>query len=188
VWAYVVRPIALANWDTSIVIGDNAILPVKKSIFHKFNWRPTSGLSCIDCDYPSVQPLSDITYRLKVTDALNCFNDDFEYKIVVRPETFIKMPTAFSPNGDGANDLLEVKGWGIKELLYFQIFNRWGELVYESTDLEKGWDGTFKGKPQNSDVYIYKVKVKTWREKEDYTEGYVNLFLLGRCWELGFGR
>lgn len=176
VWAYVVRPIALANWDTSIVIGDKAILPVKKSTLNNFNWSPTNGLSCIDCDYPSVQPLSDITYRLKVTDILNCFNDDFEYKIIVRPETFIKMPTAFSPNGDGANDLLEVKGWGIKELLYFQIYNRWGELVYESTDLEKGWDGTFKGKPQNSDVYTYKVKVKTWRENEDYTEGYVNLF------------
>ena len=176
VWAYVVRPVELFNWDTSIVIGDKAVLPVKKSSLNYFYWTPTDGLSCIDCDYPSVQPLSDITYRLKVTDLLNCFNDDFEYKVVVRPETFIKMPTAFSPNGDGANDLLEVKGWGIKELLYFQIYNRWGEIVFETTDLEKGWDGTFKGKPQNSDVYTYKVKVKTWRENEDYTEGYVNLF------------
>ncbi|HEY8402195.1 MAG TPA: T9SS type B sorting domain-containing protein [Cytophagaceae bacterium] len=67
------------------------------------------------------------------------------------------------------------KGWGIKELLEFQIFNRWGQLIYSSTDINEGWDGKFKGVVQNSDVYVYKVKVKTWKDEIKMEEGYINL-------------
>jgi gliding motility-associated-like protein len=85
------------------------------------------------------------------------------------------MPTAFSPNGDGNNDILYVTGWGIKELKSFQIFNRWGQLIYSSSDITEGWNGKYKGSFQNEDVYVYKITGIDWRDKELHLEGYVNL-------------
>ncbi len=174
-YAMVVRPIGLSDWDTTIIVGDTAIIPVRKPDFYIFNWSPEEGLSCPDCDYPAVQPLEDIVYTLTVTDSLGCFVHPFEQTIYVKPETFVKLPTTFTPNSDGNNDIIYVKGWGIKELLDFRIFNRWGQEIYSSNDLNQGWDGTFNGVVQASDVYVYKVKVLTWRGEELYDEGYINL-------------
>jgi gliding motility-associated-like protein len=64
------------------------------------------------------------------------------------------VPNAFSPNGDGQNDILLVKGRGVQSIV-FRVFNRWGEKVFESNDLNFGWDGTFKGEPQEMDVYAW---------------------------------
>src|SRR5690606_26046673 len=66
----------------------------------------------------------------------------------------IGVPTGFSPNGDGSNDILFVKGAAV-ETLNFKVYNRWGELVFETDDIKKGWDGTFKGKPQEMDAYAW---------------------------------
>lgn len=173
--AIVIRPIELSDWDTTIIVGDIATIPVKRPEFYIFDWSPATGLSCLDCDYPTAQPLEDITYTLTVSDSLGCFVDPFYQTINVRPETFVKLPTTFTPNGDGANDVIFVKGWGIKELIDFRIFNRWGQEIYSSTDLDQGWDGTFNGVVQTSDMYVYKVKVLTWRDEELYKEGYINL-------------
>ncbi len=68
------------------------------------------------------------------------------------------LPTGFSPNGDGANDVLYVRGAAI-QTLDLMIFNRWGQLVFETTDQAKGWDGTFNGKPQDMDAYAYVLRV-----------------------------
>ena len=64
------------------------------------------------------------------------------------------MPSAFSPNGDGANDVLYVRGFGVKEM-EFRLFNRWGELVFFTSDMDIGWDGTFRGQLQEVEVYVY---------------------------------
>jgi gliding motility-associated-like protein len=68
--------------------------------------------------------------------------------------TAIDVPTGFSPNGDGNNDILYVRGGAI-ETMNIKIFNRWGEKVFESNSLSQGWDGKFKGKPQEMDAYAY---------------------------------
>jgi gliding motility-associated-like protein len=174
--AVVFEPIVLRDLDTSIVIGDRVTLPVNTpSAGYIFTWTPTEGLSCLDCNYPVIQPLKDIAYTLNVKDIKGCFSNDYLFEIVVLPETTIKMPTAFTPNGDGVNDVVYVQGWGIKELLEFTIFNRWGQQIYASNDIKEGWNGKFNGVLQNSDVYIYKVKVKTWRDEELKEEGHINL-------------
>jgi len=81
----------------------------------------------------------------------------------------VDVPNAFSPNRDGANDILYVRGLGVREI-EFRVYNRWGELVFETFDIGivcndpsecmplKGWDGTYKGKNQEMDVYIYTLK------------------------------
>ena len=73
-------------------------------------------------------------------------------------EPFIFVPAAFTPNGDGQNDILYVRGNPIQEL-FFAVYNRWGELVFQTTDPNIGWDGMYKGKALNSDVYGYYLEV-----------------------------
>ncbi|WMJ74691.1 PKD domain-containing protein [Cytophagaceae bacterium ABcell3] len=175
VMAMVVEPLPLFNWDTTIVMGDEIALPVERPDLYMFDWKPDEGLSCLDCDYPLVRPLEDITYTLLVTDSMDCFTSEFDYDIEVKPETFVKMPTTFTPNGDGANDVVYANGHGIKELLEFSIFNRWGQLIFQSTDVSQGWDGTFKGRVQNTDVYVYKIRALTWKDEVIQEEGYINL-------------
>lgn len=69
----------------------------------------------------------------------------------------VGLPTGFSPNGDGINDVLYVRGQGITTL-ELQLYNRWGQLIFETTDQKKGWDGTFNGQPQPMDAYAYVLK------------------------------
>ena len=83
------------------------------------------------------------------------------------------MPTAFSPNGDGINDRIYVRGFGITSMKW-NIYNRWGVLVYQSSDLTQGWDGTYKGLVQPQDVYQYVLEVvmsdgKKYLKKGDIT-------------------
>jgi gliding motility-associated-like protein len=97
------------------------------------------------------------------------------FKITVKPDTYIKLPTTFTPNGDGNNDVLYVRGWGIKELVTFEIYNRWGALLFQTNDINTGWDGYYKDELQNKEMYVYKVTAKSWLNKEITEQGYVHL-------------
>jgi gliding motility-associated-like protein len=90
-------------------------------------------------------------YGCKTTDSL---------EINVDPETILALPNAFSP-GSGPNSEFKIIKQGIATLNYFRIFNRWGNLVFETTDIDKGWDGSYKGTPQPFDVYVYEVEAIT---------------------------
>jgi gliding motility-associated-like protein len=68
------------------------------------------------------------------------------------------VPNAFTPNNDGTNDVLKPFMIGIKELRYFKLFNRWGQLIYESKDPKKGWDGRFKGDPVQSHTLVWMLE------------------------------
>jgi gliding motility-associated-like protein len=173
--AIIIESIGLRSLDTSIVIGDIVTLPVNGQSYYKYTWTPLQGLSCLTCNYPTVQPLEDIRYNLNVTDVRGCYDQNYHYDIKIKPETFVKMPTMFTPNGDGNNDAVFVNGWGIKTLLEYQIFNRWGQLIFTTSNIHEGWDGTFNGALQSSDIYVYKVKVMTWKNSEIKEEGYINL-------------
>jgi gliding motility-associated-like protein len=81
-------------------------------------------------------------------------NDSICKNLLVRDIPVIDVPTAFSPNGDNHNDVFYVRGHGVEQL-ECNIYNRWGELIYTITDLAIGWDGTFKGVPQEMEVYVF---------------------------------
>ena len=70
-------------------------------------------------------------------------------------------PNAFSPDGDGINDFFKVSGQGMIDFV-IQIYNRWGQMVYKSTDLSQSWDGTFKGKNLPTGSYVYKIKTSKY--------------------------
>ena len=80
----------------------------------------------------------------------------------------------FSPNGDGRNDILYVDSKGIKSLLFI-IYGRWGEKVFESNDVNTGWDGTFRGKPMNPAVFVYYLKASFTNGREIIKQGNVTL-------------
>src|SRR5690606_29263673 len=78
--------------------------------------------------------------------------------IKVEYDPKVGMPNAFSPNGDGLNDVFKMQNIQYEKLLAFQIFNRYGQLVFETQNPNIGWDGTFKGKEAALDVYYYRIQ------------------------------
>jgi gliding motility-associated-like protein len=96
------------------------------------------------------KPLQSIRYEVVVTDSSGCVAKD-ELAILINRQEGVYVPNAFSPNGDGVNDVLTVfTDPSVRKITYFRIFDRWGNLVYEGQDLapgdtQQGWDGTFAG-------------------------------------------
>jgi gliding motility-associated-like protein len=122
-----------------------------------FTWTPSQFLSCTDCRSPLANPDITTTYNLTYTDGVGCSASD-SIKILVEPIGTVAFPTAFSPNGDGNNDIFSAIGTGAKQF-NLKIFNRWGELIFENNNFSSGWDGTYKGVPQPLDVYIYLAQI-----------------------------
>lgn len=152
------QPAFLPNTnDTTIIIGEQIFINLPNDPNLIYTWTPSTGLSCDDCPNPTILTLEDICYTVVVEDVFGCFRDEDEFCITVDEEYTIDVPNAFTPNGDGVNDIVYVRGWGIKELESFKIYNRWGQLVFESNDLSIGWDGYFRGELQNMETYIYVV-------------------------------
>jgi gliding motility-associated-like protein len=97
--------------------------------------------------------------KLRVTNVYGCYNED-SVLVHTKPCCDISMPDAFSPNGDGKNDVFRIMDLGRHPLTDFRIFNRWGEIVFDTTDPMQGWDGSHEGVAQDMDVYYYIVKFK----------------------------
>jgi gliding motility-associated-like protein len=99
------------------------------------------------------------TYKVKVTDGNNC-TDSSVVEIIdltIGCDYFVYLPNAFTPNGDKNNDVLFVRGKGV-ESFRLNIYNRWGNKIFESDDLKTGWDGTYRGEIQNTAVFVYTIE------------------------------
>ncbi len=170
-------PAVTYSLDTTIIIGDIADLFIYANQPNvSFSWSPNYGLNCTNCTDIYAQPLETTTYQIVYEDSAGCFIQSVNITVFVEEKYSIDVPTAFTPNGDGKNDVVFVKGWGIKNLLEFSIYNRWGEQVFTTDDIHVGWDGTFKGKPQNIDTYVYYAKGELYSGKEVEKKGTINLF------------
>ena len=121
-----------------------------------YQWSPTTGLSCTTCSNPTATPAQTTSYCVLVTDNNSC-QDSTCITITLDIPCVIYVPNAFSPNNDLENDLECVMSSCI-ESMHITIYNRWGEKVFESTDQNLCWDGTFKGIPENSAVFTYHLK------------------------------
>ncbi|HTA83010.1 MAG TPA: gliding motility-associated C-terminal domain-containing protein, partial [Bacteroidia bacterium] len=103
----------------------------------------------------TVSPITNTTYTIVVTDSNGCQTNAFITVDVICGNLFI--PEAFSPNSDGKNDILYVRDYCIKDM-DFVIFDRWGNKIFESENINDGWDGTYKGKPVNTGDFFYYLK------------------------------
>ena len=108
--------------------------------------------------------------------ARNGFGCEDVYCRTIRIESdgVVDMPTAFTPNGDGINDLFSIAGFGFQSV-QFRIFNRWGELVFETDNPDQGWDGTFRGVLQEMDVYTWTLKVVFANRRTENLQGNLTL-------------
>lgn len=126
-------------------------------------WEFSDGTSSVDENaVHTFESLGNSEVCLTATNAAGC-TDTYCRDIIILEEGAADVPTGFSPNGDGANDILFVKGFGFAHM-DFKIFNRWGELVFQSTDQKIGWDGTLREKDLDMDVFVFILKV-------DFTDG-----------------
>jgi len=102
----------------------------------------------------------DETYTLTATGEGQCTASDFLKVKILKP---VNVPNAFTPNGDGLNDIAYVNGYGIEKMVW-GLYNRWGVLVFTSTSKSLGWDGKYNGVIQPQDVYNYSLEI-------EYTDG-----------------
>ena len=131
-------------------------------------WSPSTYLSCTDCASPLIRiPEEDITYQYLLYDDKGCYYRDSIHVFVIRK---VYVPNAISTNGDGLNDVFYFRSISV-EKFELMIFNRWGELLFTSNDISKGWDGTFKGQPVQIDTYVWKVRYKRFH-KDLWNEEY----------------
>lgn len=126
-----------------------------------FTWSPNTALSCTNCPDPIANPTVTTNYILTGYNSKNCKYNDTVQVCVVQDCGEMFVPNAFSPNLDGVNDVLYVKGKCLKNLT-FMIFNRWGEKVFETSDQKLGWDGTFNGELMNTAVFVYRLEGTTF--------------------------
>ncbi len=153
----VIPPVpAFAGNDTVAVIGQP--LQLFATGGYRYSWEPTSFLNDPVIQDPVARLNDDITYVVKVSTVEGCFAfDTVRVKIYkTPPEIFV--PTAFTPNADGLNDLLRPIPVGISSLEYFKVYNRYGELVFSTKEIGKGWNGVYKGRDQGNESFVWQAK------------------------------
>ena len=145
-----------ADKDT-VRAGDLVQLLATQRADYQYNWQSDANISSTISYNPTTNPNQTSVYYITVTDAQGCSKEDsivIYIKNSFCEDPFIFVPSAFSPDGDGHNDIIYVEGGNITRI-NFVIYNRWGEEVFSSNDQQKGWDGTYKGKKCPPDVYGY---------------------------------
>jgi len=163
---------ANAGNDTVVAIGQP--LQLQASGGKYYSWSPSTGLSDASIANPVATLASDIIYTVTVSSDAGCATTDkIKIKAYKGPEFYV--PNAFTPNGDGKNDILRFTAAGMPEIFYFKVFNRYGQVVYSSKNINEGWDGTVNGKPQSTDTYVWMIEGKDYTGKLIKRTGTVTL-------------
>ena len=139
--------------DTSVVIDQPLQLFATGST--NYSWSPPTWLNAANIADPVSLPQDNIKYTVTVSNDIGCSSiDTINVKLFkVKPDLYV--PTGFSPNGDGTNDILKPLALGLKSVDAFKIYNRWGQLLFSTTKIGEGWDGTFKGATQGPGTYVW---------------------------------
>jgi gliding motility-associated-like protein len=163
-----------AGDDTIIVKGEYIQFDAQGGT--KYAWSPQLNLSDTSISNPRAFYPDTATYAyiVKVESSYGCVGYDTIKVQVVNYASFV-VPNAFSPNGDGRNDVFRPHAVGYRSLKYFKVFNRWGEEVYNGNTLETGWDGTWGGKPGEIGVYFWEIGFVDRFGKDGTTKGDVTL-------------
>lgn len=149
------RPTVSISENVTILNGASTIIEADTDS-ENWLWSPVETLSCIDCLNPIASPSQTTTYTIQ-SDLNGCIT---EQSVIVTVEVnhTVYIPNIFSPNGDLDNDILFVRAKDV-ESLDFIVFDRWGEVVFESNSTLDGWDGNFRGQKMNAGVYVYVANV-----------------------------
>lgn len=160
-------PFALAHKKFPLVAGpDVDLIQGQSTVFapvigaqsgYTVEWTPDLNLTCNTCADPTASPAVTREYTITVTDPAGCkLSDSLNVEVA---ELGLLIPTGFSPNGDGENDVFRVLNKNLAQV-DLVVFNRWGEKIYETTDWTVGWDGTYKGMKQDVGVYVWECSYR----------------------------
>ncbi|MBA3828124.1 MAG: gliding motility-associated C-terminal domain-containing protein [Taibaiella sp.] len=169
-----VSPAAVIQLRDSALIypGDSVQLSPSGNCLY-YNWFPPAGLSATNISNPFAKPDVNTRYVVIGHTEAGCIAKD-SIDVYVAYDSYINIANAFTP-GSGPGNILRVQHLGDATLKSFTIYNRWGVKVFQSTDVNVGWDGTYNGQPQPLGVYIYMVEAVTYRGKPVYKQGNVTL-------------
>ena len=161
----------------TIYNGESTLLTATQNNNYEYTWTPTNSLNNSSIYNPVATPDETTEYSLSITDEFGCTNSALITIVVLNAvceEPFIFIPNAFTPNGDGENDIIKVEGRLIDEM-YLAIYDRWGELVFETTDPSQGWDGNFNGELSEPDVYGFYLRLRCFNGEEYFKKGNITL-------------
>jgi gliding motility-associated-like protein len=158
-------------------LGQSTQLYATDALNYSYQWWPDTSLSTLLTFDPIAQPRNTTTYYLNVVNEFGCLTTDSIIIIIKAPICdlpVVFVPSAFSPDGDGYNDILYINGNNIIDL-NFAIYNRWGQKVFESNDQSIGWDGTFKGESLAPDVFGYYMQCTCDDGSQQFVKGNITL-------------
>lgn len=156
-------PEVTATGSTKIIAGNSAPISATGKLISRFKWEPSESLNCSDCPDPTAKPSKTTEYIIRVFTDFGCVDSDKVTITVLCDKSQLFIPNTFTPNGDGQNDVFYPRGTGLDKLKSFRIYNRWGETVFERSNMNlndqySGWDGTFRGNQLPPDVFVYIVE------------------------------
>lgn len=144
--------------DTVQLQATNTSMNFPQGVGVIFVWTPSESLSCSNCSNPLASPVFTTLYEVTMIDDRGCVAKD-EVLVTINPQDkVLYVPNAFTPNGDGVNDIFYIYTAGAKEV-DFSVFNRWGEKIFQSYSIDIGWDGYYRNELMNPGVYVYQVSV-----------------------------
>lgn len=147
---------------------------VNQTGFTDFQWLPVTGLNNSKIQNPLTVLDNDITYYVRAATLEGCVGmDTIKLSVYAKPEIFV--PTGFTPNNDGLNDVLKAIPVGIKEFRFFKVFNRWGQEIFRTTDAAIGWDGTYKNILQDPGTFTWYTVGIDYNGKIVSRSGYIIL-------------
>lgn len=170
-----VTPDALIEYNVPFQL--NATSPqIRDYAGATFLWTPADGLTDATIQSPIAVLQENQSYTVDVTSELGCKGSGKVNLSIKRQESII-IPTAFSPNGDGKNEVLLPVVNDIESIRYFRIYNRWGQLVFFTDQLDTGWNGSFKGGTAISGTYVWEIEALSTKGKVISKRGAVMLLL-----------
>lgn len=167
-------PTVDAELDTIIDLGGTAVLVATGSVPEgNYIWTPDDYIVCENCQTTTASPASDIVYTVTLVDVNGCRATD-SVRVFVNFIEGLGVADAFSPNGDGNNDILYVQGFGL-ETMTFVVYNKYGEKVFETQSQAIGWDGTFRGRDENPGVFTWVLEYQFINGKSGSLKGNTTL-------------
>ena len=143
--------------DITVVEGYSRYIHVRSDVGKIYDWQPQTQLNKYGENYPLFTAVNDVRYLIAITDQHTCVTiDTMQIFVLKKPGYYL--PTAFTPNGDGLNDVVRPYVIGMKGLKSFSIYNRGGNLIFHTTKAGEGWDGTYKGEKQVPAVYVWMLE------------------------------
>ena len=163
-------PIVNAGTDFWMNFGEPISLNGNTNTTNYF-WESSSWVSCYNCLNPQINPTETTLYILNVSDSIGCLASD-TVEVNIRGSIFV--PNTFTPNGDLKNDEFEIVGENIKSFQLW-IYNRWGEEIYHTTEINSFWDGKYLGNKCKIDSYIWKIEYFDFDNTFNTLKGHINL-------------